>query len=106
VTADGNYAVITAQRGASDDSEVYLVDLAAWEAGGSISPIPLVTGFDAAYAFIESAGGLLFFRTTLNAPRGRIVSIDPRQRNRQVTEVVPETPDRLSSAVMARETIV
>ncbi len=106
VTADGNYAVITAQRGASDDSEVYLIDLAASEAGGSISPIPLVTGFDAAYAFIESAGGLLFFRTTLDAPRGRIVSIDPRQRNRQVAEVVPETPDRLSSAVMARDTIV
>ena len=40
VTADGNYAVITAQRGASDDSEVYLIDLAASEAGGSISPIP------------------------------------------------------------------
>ncbi len=100
VSADDRWAVITAQRGASDDSEVHLVDRLH---GGS--PRPLVTGFDAAYSFIESAGGRLFFRTTAGAPRGRIVSIDP-DHAATVTEVVPESAHRLSGAVMARGTLI
>ena len=59
VTADGRWVVITAQRGASDDSEVYLIDQ---EAGPT--PRPMFTGFDAAYDFIEAANRRLFFRTT------------------------------------------
>ena len=35
-----------------------------------------VTGFSAAYAFIESAGDRLLFRTDDRAPRGRIIAID------------------------------
>ena len=50
--------------------------------------------------------GRLFFRTTRDAPRGRIVAIDPRDPAATFEEIVPETSDRLSSAVMARDTIV
>jgi prolyl oligopeptidase len=105
VTAGGRYVVITAQRGACDDSEVYLVDRAA---GGT--PRPLFTGFDAAYDFIEEAGGRLFFRTTLDAPRGRIVSVDPeleesKTSSLRVKEVVPESAHRLSTVVMTRDTL-
>jgi prolyl oligopeptidase len=100
VTADGRWAVITAQRGASDDSEIYVVDRRA-----PGPPRPLFTGFDAAYDFIEGAHGRLLFRTTRNAPRGRIVSIDPDDPA-GLREVVPEAEHRLSSAVMARDTLV
>ena len=65
-----------------------------------------MTGFDAAYAFIDAASGRLLFRTTRGAPRGRIVAIDPRDPGQSFEEIVPETSDRLSSAVMARNTIV
>jgi prolyl oligopeptidase len=101
VSADGRWAVITAQRGASDDSEIYVVDRRA-----PGPPKALITGFDAAYDFVEGADGRLFFRTTRDAPRGRIVSIDPDDPATGVREVVPETGHRLSSAVMARGTLV
>ena len=96
VTHDGRYVVIVAQRGASDDSEVYFIER---EEPHSIRP--LFTGFDAAYDYVDSAGDLLFFRTTRDAPRGRIVSVDPRDL--RVTEVVPESPHRLSTAVISRD---
>ncbi|HEX9368125.1 MAG TPA: prolyl oligopeptidase family serine peptidase, partial [Vicinamibacterales bacterium] len=109
VTADGRWVVIVAQRGASDDSEVYLVDRTA-----PGSPRPLFTGFDAAYDFIEAtgpstelgAGERLFFRTTKDAPLGRIVSIDPGHPAAGLREVVPESAHRLSNAVMGRATLV
>jgi prolyl oligopeptidase len=101
VTADDRWAVITAQRGASDDSEIHLVDRRV-----PGPPRPLFAGFDAAYSFIEGAGGRLYFRTTSDAPRGRIVSIDPGDPSSGMREVVPESADRLSGAVMARGTIV
>jgi prolyl oligopeptidase len=98
---DGRWVVITAQRGASDDSEVYLIDR-----NDSGAPRPVFTGFDAAYDVIEGSNGRLFFRTTKDAPRGRIVSIDPDDIAAGAREVVPESPHRLSSAVMARDTLV
>jgi prolyl oligopeptidase len=96
VTHDDRYVVIVAQRGASDDSEVYLIDRQDPD-----SVRPLFTGFDAAYDYIDSARELLFFRTTRDAPRGRIVSVDPEDL--RVTEVVPESPHRLSTAVISRD---
>jgi prolyl oligopeptidase len=97
VTADDRYAVITAQRGASDDSEIYLVDRqTGWTRA-------LFAGFDAAYDFIESAGGRLYFRTTREAPRGRIVAVAADDTSAALHEVVAEQPHRLSLAVMSRE---
>jgi prolyl oligopeptidase len=131
VSAGGRWVVITAQRGASDDSEISLVDRHApgprirlrsgrWYAHRR--PRPLFAGFDAAYDFIEEAGpstalragpstalragGRLFFRTTRDAPRGRIVSVDPEDPSAALREIVPESAHRLSAAVLARETLV
>jgi len=66
---------------------------------------PLFTGFDAAYEFIDEADGRLYFRTTKNAPLGRIISIDP-ERPQDVHEVVAEGADRLSMAAIARDRVV
>ena len=101
VTADDRFAVITARRGASDDSEVYLVDR---RAPGTVRP--LFAGFDAVYDFIEASGDLLYFRTTRDAPLGRIVSVDPRQGTPVVREVVPAAAHRLSTVVMAADSLV
>jgi prolyl oligopeptidase len=109
VTASGRWLVITAQRGASDDSEVYLLPCPPAGAARKREPekaSPVFAGFDAAYAFVEEANGLLYFRTTKDAPLGRIVSVDPGRLEDAPREVVGEHGDRLSLAVMAGERLV
>jgi prolyl oligopeptidase len=97
VTRDARFVVITCQRGASDDSEIYLIDRAS-----NAAPAPLFAGFDAAYAFIGSDGDRLLFRTTRDAPMGRIIGV---ATGGTITTVVPENADRLADAVIARGTI-
>ena len=102
VTDEDRWVVITAYRGSSDKSEVYLLDR---EAAGS-RPVPLFTGYSAAYAFVESAGGRLFFHTDQGAPLGRIIAVDPSNPTAAVVEVVPERPDKLSSCIIVSGTLV
>jgi prolyl oligopeptidase len=105
VSSSGRWVVITAQRGASDDSEVYLSEVGGRRLEGGKTTV-LFAGFDAAYEFVEEANGRLFFRTTKDAPMGRIVSIDPLRPDEGVHEVVAESRDRLSRVVMTRDRIV
>ena len=106
VSSSGRWVVITAQRGASDDSEIYIVDRSL---DGPARP--LLTGFDAAYHFIEETPSTgtrarLLFRTTRGAPRGAVVSLDPEDPDVALHEVVPESAHRLSAAVVTRDALV
>jgi prolyl oligopeptidase len=105
ISDDDRWVVITAFQGSSDKSEVYLLDRRAprREPG---KPFPLFTGFVSAYSFIEGVGGRLFFRTDAGAPRGKIVSVDPSAPEAAPAEVVTESPDKLSSALVIHHTIV
>ncbi len=97
VSDDGRWVVITAFRGASDKSEVFVA-----AAGAPESPRPLFTGFEAAWRFIEAAGGRLFFQTDEGAPLGRIVAIDVPEtgsRPRPAT-IVPERSDKLNASAL------
>jgi len=105
VSSSGRWVVVTAQRGASDDAEVHLIDVRG-PASAARTPLPLFQGFDAAYEFIEEADGRLYFRTTKDAPMGRIVSIDPLRPGDGTSDVVPESGDRLSNVVMTRDRLV
>ena len=102
VSDDDRWTVITAFQGSSDRSEVYVIDRHVERA----PPVPLVSGFKAAYAFIESTGTKLLFRTDDGAPRGRIISIDPLNPERPPLEVVAESEDKLSSAIVVHHTLV
>jgi prolyl oligopeptidase len=105
VTADDRFAVITAQRGASDDSEIYLVERERKGVRPGSDPFAVFAGFDAAYDFVGSRDELLYFRTTRGALRGRIVSVDPADPS-DVREVVAQSAHRLSSAVVTRGALV
>ena len=102
VSDDDRWLVITAFKGSSDRSEVYAID----RHSNASTPVPLFTGFSAAYAFIESADDRLLFRTDERAPRGRIISLDPRLPQRAPEQVVAESDDKLSSAAVIHRTIV
>jgi prolyl oligopeptidase len=104
ITSDGSRVIITCQRGASDDSEIYLIDggQRAEVGGQGFDARALFTGFDAAYAYVGSHEGRLLFRTTKEAPMGRIIGV---AADGVITDLVPEASDRLVEAVVARDRI-
>lgn len=92
---DSRWLVISVGQGEVGDTgreSVYLLDLAH----RSSTPIPLIQGFDASYVYIGFEHGRLYFLTTLDAPRGRIVSIDPEAPGRtHWRTIVPESEDTI-----------
>ena len=85
-SSDHEFLAVTAFRGASENSTVFIV-------GGR-----RIGAFDHSWHFIDAAGGELLLRTNAGAPRGRIVAVDAEGRTR---EVVGEQDDSLIDARMA-----
>jgi len=76
LSGDGRWLIITAGEGQVGDKGVenlYLLDL------DSTAPaaIPLAERFEAAYIYVGADAGLLYFLTSLDAPNGRVIAIDP-----------------------------
>ncbi|MEW6497129.1 MAG: prolyl oligopeptidase family serine peptidase, partial [Cyanobacteriota bacterium] len=60
--------------------------------------VELISEFEANYSFIDNEGEAFWFRTDLEAPRGRVIAIDsvnPGRDNWQ--EMIPEAPETLES---------
>lgn len=49
----------------------------------------------ARYRFLDNIGSTFFFYTDLDAPKGRVISIDAEHRS-QFREIIPEQPDAIS----------
>jgi prolyl oligopeptidase len=95
VTDDGRYLVISSTQGTDPKNRVFVQDLQ--QAGAPIAP--LLTDFDADYNFIDNDGPVFWFRTDLNAPRGRIIAIDITKPARvNWKELIPQTRDTLAGA--------
>jgi prolyl oligopeptidase len=61
-------------------------------------PIHLVGEFDADYTFIDNAGPIFWFKTNMNAPRGKVVAIDTRRPEPEHwIDVIPEAANTLES---------
>src|SRR4051812_2902226 len=103
VSDNGRWVVITAFQGSSDRSEVYVID----RHSKADAPVPVFTGFSAAYAFIEASGDGLLFRTDEGAPRGRVVWTSPLNPARFApVEIVPEQLDKLAAAAVIHGMLV
>ncbi len=80
LSEDGRWLVATAGEGEVGDKgveNVYLVDLAAAQ-----RPVtPVAEGFVAAYVYIGSDAGRLYFLTTQGAPNGKVIAMDPAALN-------------------------
>ena len=95
VTTNGRYLVIEVWQGTERNNRLYVVDLAA----DPQTVVPLLDDFDAAYHLVGSDGDVLYLRTDLGAPRGRIVAVDVRRPDREHwREVVAEADDALERA--------
>jgi prolyl oligopeptidase len=101
VTADDRHLVVTSRRGASDQAEIDVVELAA-----TVRATPetrrLVSGFTSGWHFIDGSGGQFYFRTDAGAPFGCVVRIDLNSDCTPPTPVlvVPESHDTIIDAVM------
>ncbi|MGO8926529.1 MAG: S9 family peptidase, partial [Limisphaerales bacterium] len=98
LTQDGRWLVLVAGEGEVGDKglmKVYALDV------GSAHPavVPLAEGFEAAYLYAGAAHGRLYFQTTLDAPRGRVIAIDPTTPERsRWKEIVPQGADAMAVA--------
>jgi prolyl oligopeptidase len=91
-TPDGRYLVIDVWQGTQPYNRVYYIDLA----DGAGKVVPLLDDFDAGYHYAGNDGSVLYFRTDLDAPLGRVIAIDLDAPERSAwREVVPEGTDTL-----------
>ncbi|MEB3883331.1 prolyl oligopeptidase family serine peptidase [Lyngbya sp. CCY1209] len=89
VTEDGRYLIISVWRGTDPKNLIFYKDLTRWE-----SPVvELISDFEAEYSFIDNEGSLFWFKTDLDAPRGRVIAIDIDAETR--TEIIPEVNETL-----------
>lgn len=91
-TEDGRWLVIPVWRGSSQENAVFYLDLAKPESGVR----ELLNRWDATYEFIGNDGDTFWFKTTKDAPFGRIVAVgldDPSPEKWSV--IVKERADTL-----------
>src|SRR5579884_2589863 len=92
VTDDGRYLIIYANQGTEHKNRVFYKDLAEPHA----SVVELLNDADAAYHFLDNDGPIFWFRTDLNASRGRVIAIDIRHPDRaNWKEILPEAAETL-----------
>jgi prolyl oligopeptidase len=95
LTPDGQWLVVLAGEGEVGDKgreNVYLLDLTA----AAPAVVPMALGFQAAFLYVGADAGRLYFLTSLEAPNGRVLAVDPRDPQRaQWKQVIPEGPDAI-----------
>jgi len=101
-TDDGRWLIITSSEGTDDRYALTLIPLT----GADRKPRTLVKRLTHDWAFVGNVGDRLWFRTNLNAPRGRIVTLDAAHPHARPVEIVPQSPDTLSGASMIGSRIV
>ena len=101
---DGRYLVVRLNDGSRTANEIVYKDLSQ---DGPF--LPLVAPGDAAYFFEGNNGSRFFFRTTLDAPRGRVVAVDLTKPDRgSWSEIIAErdAPLRSVSHIGSRLVVV
>ena len=92
VTEDGRYLIISISQGTERKNRVYFRDLTT----KSTEIVKLLDDFDAQYRLLENDGPVFYFRTDLDAPRGRVIAIDTRKPARSNwKELIPEAAETL-----------
>ncbi|HBE17110.1 MAG TPA: S9 family peptidase [Cyanobacteria bacterium UBA11149] len=92
VTEDGRYLIISISESTDPKNLVFYKDL-----NNPDSPvIELISNFEANYSFIDNDGSIFWFRTDLNAPRGKVITIDINNPE-EWQEIIPQTSETLEA---------
>ena len=103
VTEDGKYLIISVWQGTDRKNLVFYQNLSQPES----QVVELISEFEASFSVIDNNGDRLWVETDLDAPRGRVISIDlknPDRRNWQ--EIIPEAEETLQGVGLLNEQFV
>jgi len=94
VTEDGRYLIIGTNEGTDTKNLIFYKDLSQ-----PASPVVELLGkTEADYDFIDNDGPVFYFRTDLDAPRGRVIAIDTGTPEKAKREIIPQAKDALEGA--------
>lgn len=94
VTEDGRYLIISVWLGSDSKNLVFYKDLA----NPNAEVIELINQFESDYSFIDNDDSVFYFRTDLNAPRGRVIAIDTKNpTSENWREIIPQSAETLES---------
>ncbi|MBC1236645.1 prolyl oligopeptidase family protein [Nostoc sp. 2RC] len=94
VTEDGRYLIISVWSGTDSKNLLFYKDLT----NPNAEVVELINEFEADYSFIDNDGSVFYFRTNLNAPRGRLIAIDTKKPARENwQEIIPQSAETLES---------
>ncbi|MEM7235286.1 MAG: prolyl oligopeptidase family serine peptidase, partial [Planctomycetota bacterium] len=92
-TDDGEYLVVEVWDGTSPKNGLFVRKI-----DGETSFVELFSEFDAGYRFIHNVGSTFYIFTDLDAPRGRLVSVDVSASEPKLREIIPESEATLEIA--------
>ncbi|MCC5645068.1 prolyl oligopeptidase family serine peptidase [Nostoc sp. CHAB 5824] len=94
VTEDGHYLIISIWLGTDSKNLVFSKDLTEPNA----EVVELINQFEADYSFIDNDDSVFYFRTDLNAPRGRVIAIDTKNPAKENwREIISQSAETLES---------
>ncbi|MCC5640482.1 prolyl oligopeptidase family protein [Nostoc sp. CHAB 5844] len=94
VTEDGRYLIISVWLGTDSRNLVFYKDLT----NPNAEVIELINEFEADYSFIEHDDSVFYFRTDLNAPRGKVIAINTTNHAKSAwQEIIPQSEATLES---------
>ncbi|GJM25939.1 MAG: prolyl endopeptidase [Phycisphaerae bacterium] len=103
VTDDGRYLIISVSKGTERKNRLYYKDLST--PGSEV--VKLIDVLEAQYAFIDNDGPVFWFRTDLDAPKGRVIAIDTNNPARSNwREVIAESEETLRGVNLINDTFV
>jgi prolyl oligopeptidase len=93
ITEDDRFLIISVSEGTSG-SEILIKDLSKMETGFKT----LFKGFENNYGVVDNIGDKILAITDLNAPKYRLVLVDPNQpESKNWTDIIPEGKDLLEN---------
>lgn len=102
VSEDGRFLIISVWQGTDTRNRVFYKNIQTQE-----SIVELLPDLDAGYQFIGNDNEMFYFRTDLDAPRGRLIgiNINTPDKNTWLT-IIPEGEDVLEGITMVNDQIV
>lgn len=103
VSEDGEYLILSVWQGTATQNRLFYKNLTSQD-----NPVvELLNDFDAEYSFLGNDGPTFWIKTDLNAPKGKIISIDTGNPQRSLWKtLVPQGESTLTSAHIVGDNLI